>query len=54
MRKTVKTGERVPKSGQYRPVGGNSEYTFVKDNKVPPTPYGKTKFVLVDETKHKN
>ena len=49
----VKTGEVVPKSGQYKPVGEQTEFTFVKGNKVPPTPKGTTKFVLVDETKHK-
>lgn len=50
----VKTGQIVPQSGQYRPVGGKTEYTFVKDKVVPPTPKGSTKFELVDKTKHKN
>ncbi len=51
--KKVKTGETVPVSGQYKPVGGNNEYTFVKGNTVPPTPAGATTFVLIDKTKHK-
>ncbi len=52
--KSVKTGQTVPASGQYRPVGSNYEYTFVEGNKVPPTSHGATKFVLIDKTKHKN
>jgi len=50
---TVKTGEIVPKSGQYKPEGSKTEVTFVQGNKVPPTPKGATKFTLVDPTKHK-
>lgn len=49
----IETGKKVLTSGQYRPVGEKNEYTFVKDKKVPPTKSGKTKFILVDETKHK-
>ena len=53
MPKYVKTGQKVPTSGQYRPVGSKTEVTFVEGNKVPPTANGTTKFVLVDKTKHK-
>ena len=50
----VKTGQMVPQSGQYRPVGSKTEVTFVQGKRVPPTPQGATKFVMVDATKHKN
>ena len=53
MSKYVKTGQKAPVSGQYRPVGSKTEVTFVKDHKIPPTSSGQTKFVLVDKTKHK-
>lgn len=53
MSKTIKTGETVPVSGQYRPKGETHEYTFVAGKRVPPTPAGTTKFSLVDRTKHK-
>lgn len=54
MAKYVKTGEKAPVSGQYRPIGGKTEITLVEGKKIPPTSNGKTKFVLVDKTKHKN
>jgi hypothetical protein len=50
---TVKTGGTVPTSGQYKPQGGKTEFTFVQGNKVPPTSNGATSFVLVDPSKHK-
>lgn len=50
----VKTGQIVPQSGQYRPVGSKTEVTFVQGKRVPPTTSGTTKFVMVDPTKHKN
>ncbi len=54
MTKTIiKTGQTVPKSGQYRPQGSSTEFTFVEGKKVPPTTNGSTKFTLVDSTKHK-
>lgn len=53
MPKTIKTGDMVPVSGQYRPQGSKHEYTFVEGKRVPPTPAGATKFTLVDQTKHK-
>lgn len=49
----VKTGQIVPISGQYRPIGGYTEVTFVKGKRVPPTTSGATSFVMVDVTKHK-
>lgn len=50
---TVKTGGTVQQSGQYRPQGSKTEFTFVKGNKVPPTANGASSFTLVDPTKHK-
>jgi len=49
----VKTGKTVPVSGQYRPVGGKTEATFVQGNRVPPSKTQKQEWVLVDKTKHK-
>jgi hypothetical protein len=50
----VQTGKKVPISGQYRPSGGNTEYTLVTGKKVPPNNVSKLqKFILVDKTKHK-
>ena len=49
----VKTGQKAPVSGQYRPVGVKTEFTFVEGKRVPPTAKGATKFTLVDQTKHK-
>ena len=51
--KSIKTGENVTVSGQYRPQGSKHEYTFVAGKRVPPTASGATKFTLVDKTKHK-
>ena len=52
MDSTIKTGGTVPVSGQYRPIGSKTEYTFVQGKRVPPTNSGATKFALVDPTKH--
>lgn len=52
MSTTVKTGQKAPVSGQYRPVGSKTEITLVQGKRVPPTPAGTTKFKLVDQTKH--
>lgn len=49
----VKTGSIVPTSGQYKPAGKNTEFTFTKGNRVPPTTSGASTFTLVDKTKHK-
>lgn len=48
----VKTGQKVPVSGQYKAVGSKTEVTFVQGKRVPPTPQGTATFVLVDKTKH--
>lgn len=50
----ARTGEIVQESGQYKPSGGETEFTFVRGNKVPPNPFGKLqKFTMVDKTEHK-
>jgi hypothetical protein len=49
----VKTGQKAPVSGQYKPVGSKTEVTFVQGKRVPPTVSGATSFTLVDQTKHK-
>lgn len=53
MKTIIKTGQKAPVSGQYKPAGIKTEVTFVKSNKVPPTKKGATTFTLVDKTKHK-
>ena len=52
MKTTVKTGQKAPVSGQYKPAG-KTEVTLVQGKRVPPTSSGATKFTLVDQTKHK-
>ncbi|MBD5390996.1 hypothetical protein HDR67_03220 [bacterium] len=52
-KQTYKCGEKCPKSGQYRAIGSKGEITIVKNNRFPPISDGKTKYKLVDETKHK-
>jgi len=54
MANKVITGQKVKESGQYKPKGSKTEFTFVSGKKVPPGPNGVTEFVLVDKTKHKN
>lgn len=49
----VKTGQKAPVSGQYKPVGSKTEVTFVQGKRVPPTASGASSFTLVDQTKHK-
>ena len=50
----VRTGKIVQDSGQYKPSGGKTEFTFVEGKKVPPNQFGKLqKFTMVDRTKHK-
>ena len=48
----IKTGQKVPVSGQYRPTGSKTEVTLVQGKRVPPTATGVTTFTLVDKTKH--
>lgn len=50
----VKTGQKVPISGQYYNPKTKTEVTLIKDKKVPPTRIGGAIFTLVDTTKHKN
>ena len=40
----VKTGQKAPVSGQYKPVGSKTEVTFVQGKRVPPTVSGATSF----------
>jgi hypothetical protein len=48
------TGKPAPVSGQYRPSGGTSEYTFTRGEKTPPNREGvRQNFKLVDASKHK-
>ncbi|MDR2596864.1 MAG: hypothetical protein LBC76_06025 [Treponema sp.] len=49
---TVKPGETVPVSGQYKKPDGN-EVTLVKGEPAPPSPKSGQEFTLVDKTKHK-
>jgi len=49
---TVKPGEIVKTSGQYKKPDGN-EVTLVKGEPAPPTPKPGQQFTLVDKTKHK-
>lgn len=50
----VRTGEKTPTSGQYRPSGGDNEATFVEGKQVPPNNFGvRQVWTLVDKTKHK-
>lgn len=49
------TGKQAPVSGQYRPSGGDTEYTLTKGEIVPPNREGvRQQFVLVDKTKHRS
>ena len=50
---TVKTGQKAPVSGQYKPKGGKAEVTLIEGKRVPPSSSGATEFKLVDKTKHK-
>jgi hypothetical protein len=49
---TVKPGQTVPKSGQYK-TPGSEETTLGKGKPAPPTPQKGQKHTLVDPTKHK-
>ena len=53
MSKIVKTGQKVPMSGQYRAIGSKTEVTFVQGKRVPPTSSGETRFKMVDKTIHR-
>ncbi len=48
------TGKPAPKSGQYIPSGGRTEFTLTKGERTPPNNQGvRQQFRLVDATKHK-
>jgi hypothetical protein len=49
----VKTGGKVPISGQYRAGSGKTEITLVKSTKAPPNRGKLQTWHLVDKTKHK-
>ena len=50
----ARTGHPAPVSGQYRPSGGDTEYTLAKGDITPPNREGvMQKFVLVDKTRHR-
>lgn len=58
MKKTLKPGDTVQISGQYKTKGprgglGKTEVTLVKGKPTPPTQKPNQKLVLVDKTKHK-
>ena len=47
------TGKPAPVSGQYKPAGGNTEYTLSRGDITPPNNEGELqRFRLVDRTKH--
>ena len=49
----VKTGAKVPVSGQYRAGSGKAEVTLIKGHRVPPNRWGTIEaWHLVDKTKH--
>ena len=57
MKKTLNSGQIVPRSGQYErigPRGGKTgeEVTAVKGKPLPPTPKPGSSYRLVDPTKH--
>ncbi len=55
-RKTsVRTGEKTPASGIYRPSGGKNEATLDKGERVPPNNEGSRQlWFLVRKAKHKS
>lgn len=57
MAKTLKPGQKAPRSGQYEiigPRGGRTgkERTVVRDEPMPPTPQKRQGYIIVDPTKH--
>ena len=57
MKKLLKPGQTIPRSGLYErigPRGGKTghEITGVKGKPLPPTPKAKSSYQLVEKTKH--
>lgn len=50
---TVRTGGKIPVSGQYRAGNGKSEGTFVKGKRAAPAKSKSQTWRLVDGSKHK-
>jgi hypothetical protein len=50
--KTIRPGQKVPTSGQYKNPSGK-EITLIKGKPAPPTRKPGQKFTLVDKTKHR-
>lgn len=49
----VRTGAKVPVSGQYRAGSGKAEATLIKGHRIPPNRAGKLEtWHLVDKTRH--
>lgn len=58
MQKSYKSGQTVPKSGQYKVVGPRGgdrgrEVTSVKGEPFPPTQKSGERYVMADPTQHK-
>ena len=53
MPKVIKTGMKVPVSGQYKRSGSNTESTLVRGETAPPNPGHRPYWTLVDKTRHK-
>lgn len=51
--KKYKTGNRAPKSGQYRALGTKREITMVRGKRIPPYQGKARNYKLTDKTKHK-
>lgn len=49
----VKTGTKVPVSGQYKGSGTNTEATLARGETVPPNPSHRPYWTLVDRSRHK-
>ena len=50
---SIRTGAKVPVSGQYRAGSGKAEVTLIKGHRVPPNRTGKLEtWHLVDKTRH--
>jgi len=52
-KRTFRSGEKAPKSGQYRNNRTRTEVTVTQGEPLPPTPGKGQRYTLVDPTKHK-